>query len=125
MHEHKKDHPDLLVSVNLSIFYPKHLKHVRRLPIYEELVPHRNHPHLHRYWRRLWHGWMVSNPSCSVSSFRILRYPKTHCVFCSGPEVVWDRHHNPYPWRNIDQGTQLKLMTVNQQFDKKYSRDRL
>lgn len=42
-----------------------------------------------------------------------------------GPEVVWDRHNNPYPWQHIDQNTQLKLMTVNQQFEKKYSRDRL
>ncbi|KAI8148942.1 NADH-ubiquinone reductase complex 1 MLRQ subunit-domain-containing protein [Fennellomyces sp. T-0311] len=42
-----------------------------------------------------------------------------------GPDVVWDRHRNPFPWQNIDQGTQVKLMTVNQQFDKKYSRDRL
>ncbi|KAI9499519.1 NADH-ubiquinone reductase complex 1 MLRQ subunit-domain-containing protein [Zychaea mexicana] len=42
-----------------------------------------------------------------------------------GPDVVWDRVNNPYPWQGIDQGTQVKLMSVNQQFDKKYSRDRL
>ncbi|CDS07681.1 hypothetical protein LRAMOSA01630 [Lichtheimia ramosa] len=42
-----------------------------------------------------------------------------------GPEVVWDRRNNPYPWQNIDQDTQVKLMTVNQQFSKSYSRDRL
>ncbi|KAI9275585.1 NADH-ubiquinone reductase complex 1 MLRQ subunit-domain-containing protein [Phascolomyces articulosus] len=42
-----------------------------------------------------------------------------------GPDVVWDRKNNPYPFRNVEQGTQIKFMTVNQQFDKKYSRDRL
>lgn len=42
-----------------------------------------------------------------------------------GPEVVWDRNNNPYPWQNIDQNTQVKFMTVNQKFDKTYSRDRL
>lgn len=42
-----------------------------------------------------------------------------------GPEVVWDRTNNPYPWQNIDQNTQVKFMTVNQKFDKTYSRDRL
>ncbi|KAI8140171.1 WD40-repeat-containing domain protein [Fennellomyces sp. T-0311] len=42
-----------------------------------------------------------------------------------GPDVVWDRRNNPYPWQNIDQNTQVKLMTVNQKFDKVYSRDRL
>lgn len=36
-----------------------------------------------------------------------------------GPEVVWDRRNNPYPWQNIDQDTQVKLMTVNQQFSKR------
>lgn len=48
-----------------------------------------------------------------------------HIQSNSGPEVVWDRTRNPYPWQNIDQNTQVKLMTVNQKFDKVYSRDRL
>ncbi|KAG2220235.1 hypothetical protein INT45_008776 [Circinella minor] len=42
-----------------------------------------------------------------------------------GHEVVWDRKNNPYPFRNVEQGTQIKMMTVNQKFDKVYSRDRL
>ncbi|KAF8945912.1 hypothetical protein BGW39_004830 [Mortierella sp. 14UC] len=44
-----------------------------------------------------------------------------------GPDVTWDRKNNPHPWLNIDQETQLKLMTVkeNQGFTKTYSRDRL
>ena len=33
--------------------------------------------------------------------------------------------NNPYPFRNVEQGTQIKMMTVNQKFDKVYSRDRL
>lgn len=39
-------------------------------------------------------------------------------IILSGPEVVWDRSNNPYPWQNIGQDTQVKLMTVNQKFDK-------
>ncbi|KAF8966528.1 hypothetical protein BGZ46_000361 [Entomortierella lignicola] len=44
-----------------------------------------------------------------------------------GPDVTWDRRNNPHPWLNIDQETQLKLMTVKegQGFTKTYSRDRL
>ncbi|RIA93873.1 NADH-ubiquinone reductase complex 1 MLRQ subunit-domain-containing protein [Glomus cerebriforme] len=41
-----------------------------------------------------------------------------------GPEVVWDKKNNPTPWNNIQDGTQVKLMSVNQKFDRKYSRDR-
>jgi len=42
-----------------------------------------------------------------------------------GPQVVWDRKNNPQPWLNVDQGTQTKMMTVNQKFDKDYVRDKL
>ncbi|KAG0228898.1 hypothetical protein BGW42_000061 [Actinomortierella wolfii] len=44
-----------------------------------------------------------------------------------GPDVTWDRKNNPHPWLNIDQQTQLKLVTVKegQNFTKTYSRDRL
>ncbi|CAE6466324.1 unnamed protein product, partial [Rhizoctonia solani] len=34
------------------------------------------------------------------------------------PEVVWDRQNNPAPWLNVEQGTQTKLLSVNQKFDK-------
>lgn len=39
-------------------------------------------------------------------------------------DVIWDRHGNPTPWLNVEQGTQTKMMTINQQFDKQYKRDR-
>ncbi|KAG8726688.1 hypothetical protein FRC12_023171 [Ceratobasidium sp. 428] len=42
-----------------------------------------------------------------------------------GPDVVWDRRGNPTPWMSVQQGMQTKLMTVNQKFDKVWSRDRL
>ncbi|KAH8550280.1 NADH-ubiquinone reductase complex 1 MLRQ subunit-domain-containing protein [Umbelopsis sp. PMI_123] len=42
-----------------------------------------------------------------------------------GTEVVWARKSNPYPWQHVDQDTQVKWMTVNQKFEKTYSRDRL
>ncbi|RHZ86394.1 hypothetical protein Glove_51g47 [Diversispora epigaea] len=41
-----------------------------------------------------------------------------------GPEVVWDQKNNPTPWNNIQEGTQVKLLAVNQKFDKKYVRDK-
>ncbi|CAG8570758.1 3956_t:CDS:2 [Paraglomus occultum] len=41
-----------------------------------------------------------------------------------GPDVTWDRKNNPYPWLNVDQNTQVKLIAINQKFDKTYSRDR-
>nr|CAG8580525.1 5058_t:CDS:2 [Entrophospora candida] len=37
-----------------------------------------------------------------------------------GPEVVWDKKNNPTPWNNIEKGTQVKLLAVSQNFDKKY-----
>ena len=42
-----------------------------------------------------------------------------------GPDVIWDRTNNPTPWNNVEPGTNTKLMSVNQQFDKQYKRDRL
>ncbi|CAO1636158.1 unnamed protein product [Parajaminaea phylloscopi] len=42
-----------------------------------------------------------------------------------GPDVVWDRKNNPQPWNSIEPGTQTKLMSVNQEYEKKYKRDRL
>ncbi|CAB4405157.1 hypothetical protein RhiirA5_350248 [Rhizophagus irregularis] len=41
-----------------------------------------------------------------------------------GPEVVWDKKNNPTPWNNIQDGTQVKLMTVNHKCERKYRRDR-
>ncbi|CAG8656113.1 2821_t:CDS:2 [Paraglomus brasilianum] len=41
-----------------------------------------------------------------------------------GPDVTWDRKNNPYPWLNVDQNTQVKLIAINKKFDKTYSRDR-
>ncbi|PWN34982.1 uncharacterized protein FA14DRAFT_132917 [Meira miltonrushii] len=40
------------------------------------------------------------------------------------PEVVWNHKGNPYPWQSIEQGTNTKLMNVNQKFEKEYKRDR-
>ncbi|CAI2189081.1 638_t:CDS:2 [Funneliformis geosporum] len=37
-----------------------------------------------------------------------------------GPEVIWDKKNNPTPWNNIEDGTQVKLIAVNQKFDRKY-----
>ncbi|SNX84526.1 related to NADH-ubiquinone oxidoreductase MLRQ subunit [Melanopsichium pennsylvanicum] len=42
-----------------------------------------------------------------------------------GPDVIWDRKNNPTPWNNVEPGTNTKMMSVNQQFDKQYKRDRL
>lgn len=68
-----------------------------------------------------------------------------------GPDVVWDHkvscynrqkadsswrktlmydllsssQGNPHPWQSIEPGTQTKLYSVNQKFDKQYKRERL
>ncbi|KAI8369145.1 NADH-ubiquinone reductase complex 1 MLRQ subunit-domain-containing protein [Choanephora cucurbitarum] len=55
--------------------------------------------------------------ACALAGYHLAKLAR-------GPEVVWDRTNNPYPWQNIDQDTQVKYMTVNQKFDKKYARDR-
>ncbi|CAD6575210.1 MAG: hypothetical protein CYPHOPRED_005606 [Cyphobasidiales sp. Tagirdzhanova-0007] len=41
-----------------------------------------------------------------------------------GPDVVWNRKNNPEPWNNVEPGTNTKLMSVNQKFDKEYKRDK-
>ncbi|KAI9255494.1 NADH-ubiquinone reductase complex 1 MLRQ subunit-domain-containing protein [Sporodiniella umbellata] len=61
--------------------------------------------------------YAVVGGACGLAGWYLTRLAR-------GPEVVWDRTNNPYPWQNIDQDTQVKLMTVNQKFDKTYSRDR-
>ncbi|KAI5479238.1 hypothetical protein MNV49_003932 [Pseudohyphozyma bogoriensis] len=39
-------------------------------------------------------------------------------------DVVWNRHTNPEPWNRVQQGTNCKLMSVNADFERKYSRDK-
>ncbi|KAI8057897.1 NADH-ubiquinone reductase complex 1 MLRQ subunit [Syncephalis plumigaleata] len=41
-----------------------------------------------------------------------------------GPEVVWDRRNNPYPWLHVSQDTNTKMYAVSHEFAKSYSRDR-
>jgi len=41
-----------------------------------------------------------------------------------GPEVVWAKKSNPYPWQNVDQDTNVKLMSVQRDFKKQYVRER-
>ncbi|ORY90253.1 NADH-ubiquinone reductase complex 1 MLRQ subunit-domain-containing protein [Leucosporidium creatinivorum] len=41
------------------------------------------------------------------------------------PDVVWDRHNNPEPWNRVEQGTNTKLHSVNQVFERTYKRDKL
>ncbi|KAL1930163.1 hypothetical protein VTP01DRAFT_1317 [Rhizomucor pusillus] len=70
--------------------------------------------------RSAWNIWykpeivpivVVVGSACGLAGWYLTRLAR-------GPEVVWDRRNNPYPWQNIDQNTQVKLMTVNQKFDK-------
>ncbi|GAA5901932.1 hypothetical protein JCM5296_006306 [Sporobolomyces johnsonii] len=42
------------------------------------------------------------------------------------PDVIWDRHNNPEPWNNVEQGTNTKLHSINKEFfTKEYSRGKL
>ncbi|PIA18893.1 hypothetical protein COEREDRAFT_79431 [Coemansia reversa NRRL 1564] len=41
------------------------------------------------------------------------------------PEVVWNRHDNPYPWLHVKQNENVKLLDPNGRFEKQWSRDRL
>ncbi|EIM88305.1 uncharacterized protein STEHIDRAFT_167618 [Stereum hirsutum FP-91666 SS1] len=42
----------------------------------------------------------------------------------TGPAVVWTKA-NPTPWNNVEQNEQVKMMSVNQRFDKRWNRDKL
>lgn len=54
-----------------------------------------------------------------------MRYQQYVTRLARGPDVVWDRKNNPQPWQHVEPGTNTKLMSVNQKFDKQYKRDRL
>ncbi|KAF5387740.1 hypothetical protein D9615_000067 [Tricholomella constricta] len=41
-----------------------------------------------------------------------------------GPNVVWTKS-NPTPWNSVQPGDNTKLMSVNQKFDKSWTRDKL
>jgi len=41
-----------------------------------------------------------------------------------GPDVVWTKT-NPQPWNTVKPEENTKLMSVNQKFDKSWSRDKL
>lgn len=55
--------------------------------------------------------YVTVGAACGLAGYYLTRLAR-------GPEVVWDRTNNPYPWQNIDQDTQVKFMTVNQKFAK-------
>ncbi|KAI9250744.1 NADH-ubiquinone reductase complex 1 MLRQ subunit-domain-containing protein [Sporodiniella umbellata] len=38
------------------------------------------------------------------------------------PDVSWDHKSNPYPWQDIKDGEQVKLMTVNHTMDRRWDR---
>ncbi|KAJ1308932.1 hypothetical protein OPQ81_004616 [Rhizoctonia solani] len=38
------------------------------------------------------------------------------------PDIIWDRRNNPTPWMSVEQGMQTKMMSVNQKFDKVWTR---
>ncbi|KAJ9060208.1 hypothetical protein DSO57_1033302 [Entomophthora muscae] len=44
---------------------------------------------------------------------------------CRNVDAVWDRKNNPHPWQKVDQNTNLKLYSVNKDFEKKYKRGSL
>ncbi|KAI0069163.1 hypothetical protein BV25DRAFT_1910860 [Artomyces pyxidatus] len=41
-----------------------------------------------------------------------------------GPNVVWTKS-NPTPWNNVQQDENVKMLAVNQKFEKSWSRDKL
>ncbi|KAF8076020.1 hypothetical protein FPV67DRAFT_1664333 [Lyophyllum atratum] len=41
-----------------------------------------------------------------------------------GPHVVWTKS-NPTPWNSVQPGDQTKMLSVNQKFDKSWSREKL
>ncbi|KAA1466019.1 hypothetical protein DENSPDRAFT_830754 [Dentipellis sp. KUC8613] len=41
-----------------------------------------------------------------------------------GPNVVWTKA-NPTPWNTIEQDQNVKILSVNQKFDKSWTRDKL
>ncbi|KAG0150536.1 hypothetical protein CROQUDRAFT_176013 [Cronartium quercuum f. sp. fusiforme G11] len=62
--------------------------------------------------------YVVMGTAVTGASWYLLRLAR-------GPDIVWDRHNNPQPWNNVQQGQNTKLMTVNQTFSKgDYKRDR-
>ncbi|KAI9505805.1 hypothetical protein GGI26_001346 [Coemansia sp. RSA 1358] len=52
---------------------------------------------------------------CGYFSFRALK----------GPDVVWNKNSNPYPWQHVKQGENTKLLDPSGSFEKAWSRDRL
>ncbi|KAI8142232.1 NADH-ubiquinone reductase complex 1 MLRQ subunit-domain-containing protein [Fennellomyces sp. T-0311] len=38
------------------------------------------------------------------------------------PDVSWDHKGNPYPWQDIKEGEQVKLLALNQKYDGRWER---
>lgn len=38
------------------------------------------------------------------------------------PDVAWNHKHNPYPWQDIKEGDQVKLIALNQKYDQRWER---
>ncbi|GAA5855094.1 hypothetical protein JCM8547_002377 [Rhodosporidiobolus lusitaniae] len=63
--------------------------------------------------------WAVVGTACFGAGWYLTRLARHS-------DVIWDRHNNPEPWNNVEQGTLSKLFTnYPEKFDKVYKRDRL
>ncbi|CDS08062.1 hypothetical protein LRAMOSA02011 [Lichtheimia ramosa] len=40
------------------------------------------------------------------------------------PDVTWDHKENPYPWQDIKDGEQVKLMALQQKYKNRWERYR-
>ncbi|KAI9313353.1 NADH-ubiquinone reductase complex 1 MLRQ subunit-domain-containing protein [Dichotomocladium elegans] len=38
------------------------------------------------------------------------------------PDVAWDHKGNPYPWQDIKDGEQVKLLALNQKYNNRWER---
>jgi NADH dehydrogenase (ubiquinone) 1 alpha subcomplex subunit 4 len=41
------------------------------------------------------------------------------------PDVAWDHKSNPYPWQDIKEGEQVKLLALNQKYERRWDRTKL
>ncbi|THH21033.1 hypothetical protein EW146_g430 [Bondarzewia mesenterica] len=76
--------------------------------------------------RSFMHNWFAVEaiPMWTVVSFVVVGGTWYLARLARGPNIVWTKA-NPTPWNNIQQDETPKILTVNQKFDKKWSREKL